>query len=742
MNKTKTLAPLGVIFFLSGLAALIYQVSWQRLLFTGIGIDLTSVTLIVSIFMVGLGVGAYFGGRIADRFDNRILGIFCLFEALIGVFGLISYDLISAVQAQLIDANRIEVSLVNFLVLLLPTFMMGSTLPLLTCFYNKYMGNIGASIGALYYVNTAGAAIGSLATGLLFYRFLTLSQTIALAGFINLSIAGFTYYYYTKIVPSQQGNKNDLVNQIQASPRLQDSTQEPTKALWNPKIIYGLAFASGALSLSIEVIWIRIMGFAFESVPQSFSYTLALFLIGIALGATIGKRICEKQPDGITIRLVGQYFLLAGFVDVMVILLAYQLADFEVVIFPYGASLLIIISALVRGIVFPLVHHLGTWQLKSGKQISNVYFSNVVGSSLAPILIGFVLLDWFSTQQIYVLVCLLSLGIGVYCLPAMERKSFRARLAQGGLLVLALSLFLPERLFYTLGNYPNKLIENKHGFIQVYHDLNPETGYIDDYIVYGANVYDGKFNTNLFYNTNGIERAYLLPLIKPDAQEVLVIGLSTGSWVRVLSSMPNLKKMTVIEINPDYVALMKEYAEVAPLLEDKRIEIVVDDGRRWLRRNHQTYDVILMNTTWHWRAYASNLLSQEFLTMVKAHLKPDGIAFYNTTSSIDAYETAQSVFPYVYIYSRMAMVANKALSLPAESEGKTILSHLQWSESGEKLFKTEEDIERAWQSVGHKPFEPYSVENLEKLWKEPIERKPEIIRDNNMITEYKYGKGL
>lgn len=738
----QTLRNLGIIFYLSGLAALIYQVSWQRLLFTGIGIDLTSVTLIVSIFMVGLGFGAYFGGRIADRFSHRILWIFCLFEAMIGVFGLLSYELILVVQSALVDVSRLEVAFWNFVLLLLPTFMMGATLPLLTCFFNQYLSNIGASIGALYFVNTAGAATGSLLTGSFFYHYLTLSQTIMLAALINLGIAGFIFYRYLRVETSLQvyENKGKSALEPEAIQPVAEASKPTPKALWNPQLIYTLAFASGALSLSIEVIWIRIMGFVFNSVPQSFSYTLALFLLGISGGAIIGKRICQKQPDKITVPLIGHYFIIAGGVDMFLMFIAYRVATIDLVFFPYVATVFVVLSALVRGIVFPLVHHLGTWQLKSGKQISNVYFSNVVGSSLAPILIGFVLLDFLSTQQIYIIVCLLSLGIGLWCLPKPWVKDFRFKLSTIAASILFISIFLPERLFNTLGNYPQTLIENKHGFIQVFHYLDDKHGYADDYVVYGANVYDGKFNTSLFRNTNGIQRAYLLPLIKPDAENVLVVGLSTGSWVRVLSMMPSIKKMTVIEINPDYIELMKSYPEVAPLLEDKRIEFIVDDGRRYLRRDTEQYDMILMNTTWHWRAYSTNLLSQEFLQLIKAHLKPDGIAFYNTTSSIHAYETAQSVFPHVYVYSRMAMVAEKALSMPSQADAERILADLRVPETGKALFSPEE-LGRAWDEI-NQSFTPYREKDFSTWSEYDPGQKREIITDNNMLTEYKYGKGL
>ncbi|NNP77199.1 hypothetical protein A7P54_12330 [Acinetobacter sp. Ac_3412] len=199
MNKIqqrKMLSSLAAIFFVSGFSALIYQVCWQRLLFTGFGVDLTSITVIVSVFMAGLGVGAYWGGRIADYFNSKIIVIFCLVELSIGIFGLCSYYFIYTIQELLIYNSLSVLTLVTFLLLFFPTFLMGVTLPLLTSFFNQYIRNIGQSIGLLYFYNTLGAAFGALSTGFLLFNNLTLAQTIYLAASLNISISVLVFILY------------------------------------------------------------------------------------------------------------------------------------------------------------------------------------------------------------------------------------------------------------------------------------------------------------------------------------------------------------------------------------------------------------------------------------------------------------------------------------------------------------------------------------------------------------------
>lgn len=198
MNKIQKnmLSSLAAIFFISGLSALIYQVCWQRLLFTGFGVDLTSITVIVSVFMAGLGIGAFFGGRIADKFPQNIIVIFCFIEFGIGCFGLFSHTAIKNLQEILIHANLMVTALGSFIILLFPTFLMGTTLPLLTSFFNQHIQNIGDSIGQLYFYNTLGAAFGALATGFILFNHFTLSHTIYIAAMLNLGISFLVFIAY------------------------------------------------------------------------------------------------------------------------------------------------------------------------------------------------------------------------------------------------------------------------------------------------------------------------------------------------------------------------------------------------------------------------------------------------------------------------------------------------------------------------------------------------------------------
>ncbi|ARB97935.1 spermidine synthase [Neisseria gonorrhoeae] len=489
----------------------------------------------------------------------------------------------------------------------------------------------------------------------------------------------------------------------------------------NTSLIYMLSFLSGLLSLGIEVLWVRMFSFAAQSVPQAFSFTLACFLTGIAVGAYFGKRICRSRF--VDIPFIGQCFLWAGIADFLILGAAWLLTGFSG--FVHHAGIFITLSAVVRGLIFPLVHHVGTDGNKSGRQVSNVYFANVAGSALGPVLIGFVILDFLSTQQIYLLICLISAAVPLFCTLFQKSLRLNAVSVAVSLMFGILMFLLPDSVFQNIAGRPDRLIENKHGIVAVYHRDG-------DKVVYGANVYDGAYNTDIFNSVNGIERAYLLPSLKSGIRRIFVVGLSTGSWARVLSAIPEMQSMIVAEINPAYRSLIADEPQIAPLLQDKRVEIVLDDGRKWLRRHpDEKFDLILMNSTWYWRAYSTNLLSAEFLKQVQSHLTPDGIVMFNTTHSPHAFATAVHSIPYAYRYGHMVVGSATPVVFPNKELLKQRLSRLIWPESGRHVFDSS-TVDAAAQKV---------VSRMLIRMTEPS-AGAEVITDDNMIVEYKYGRGI
>jgi len=177
------------LFFASGFAALSYQIAWQRALFGWYGVDLDSVSAIVSIFMLGLGVGALIGGWMADRWPDHRLLVFSVIEGMIAVFGFFSLDIIDGAGALFFDQSLTVIVALTFVVFLVPTCAMGATLPVLVTELTSRTGNVGASTGQLYYINTLGAAIGAIAVAYVLLPWGGLDGAVRVAACLNLAIS-------------------------------------------------------------------------------------------------------------------------------------------------------------------------------------------------------------------------------------------------------------------------------------------------------------------------------------------------------------------------------------------------------------------------------------------------------------------------------------------------------------------------------------------------------------------------
>ena len=182
-----------LLFFVSGAAALIYQVCWQRLLFESIGVDMDSVTIIVSTFMLGLGVGSLAGGELAHRFPERTLEMFALAALATALFGFCSPTLIRSVGGVAVHYSGAAIAAINFGLLLIPTLLMGATLPILVTRTARLYRNLGVSVGILYCSNTLGAALGAALTGLVILYYIGLAATVDVAAILNIAVAALAW---------------------------------------------------------------------------------------------------------------------------------------------------------------------------------------------------------------------------------------------------------------------------------------------------------------------------------------------------------------------------------------------------------------------------------------------------------------------------------------------------------------------------------------------------------------------
>jgi predicted membrane-bound spermidine synthase len=499
-----------------------------------------------------------------------------------------------------------------------------------------------------------------------------------------------------------------------------------------------LSLAVGFLSLSQEIIWVRIISFILQGIAQSFPLVLFCFLFGLAVGAAIGKRLCKTREDLWWVAAL--VLTLAAAIDLGLILLLPPLVQH---LKPFGLGgllALVTLTALLKSILFPIAHHIGSQQKGAfiGRSVARVYFFNIIGSTLGPIITGYVLLDYLTVEQ-----CLLVVGMATSLLAlacSLPERRFAVALLSATVLLpvgimarLSQADTIPDIARATQkrlmpGKHIGEVIQNRHGIIYTVIPPDGEPAW-----TFGGNVYDGRLTVDIDKNVSRLDRALVALAVHPNPERVLVIGLSTGAWARILTGSPRIKEMTAVEINPGYLAVINKHPEIAGLLADPRVYVLIDDGRRWLKRNpDQGFDLIVLNTTFYWRTYATNLLSREFMEQVKKHLNPGGIAMFNTTSSGDVLATALRVFPFVERRDNFVYGSNGDFSLAIEDaeqvfremqlDGKPVFSEAAFAPGG---------IAR---NIIDTPFVPHANQYLD------LTPNPMVITDQNLLTEQAHGR--
>ena len=502
-----------------------------------------------------------------------------------------------------------------------------------------------------------------------------------------------------------------------------------------------LSFACGFASLSLEILWVRLYSFAKLSTPAAFGFVLMAYLLGIALGAHAGARACRRANSDAELweHNIAALWLSALLTLVLPALFG-SLASVwlpSAVLLAMFDLLLIATASSVLAFVFPIAHHLGTQNLagQQGQRFALVYTSNVAGAALGPLVTGYVLLHSLSLQQSFLVICAVQCAAAVFFTLALKAKPRYGVLAGVGTLLalggaLASTLHDPHALVQSVnqtGARAGTVIENRHGIITIF----PEAGEGD--AVFGGNVYDGRTNLSPEINSNGLERPLLMAALQPQPRRVLMVGLSIGTWLALVNEFPGVEQVDVVEINPGYLQAAQAYPAQARALQDPRVNVVVDDARRWLRQHPgKQYDLIIMNTTWHWRSNISLLLSTEFLQLMQSHMAPGAVLAFNATGSADAFYTASKVFAHAYRYVNFVYAADFDFRARKDTAATRQL-YQSLMLGGAPLFAPNSPaIER----FVAKPF--VGIDAVQKSAGRPLEQ----ITDHNMVTEFKYGKSL
>jgi len=505
------------------------------------------------------------------------------------------------------------------------------------------------------------------------------------------------------------------------------------------------AAAAGFIALSYEIVWYRVVSFLTWSAPASFGVLLGFYLFGLAMGSIGSRFFCRDDRAKGKLSALRPLALFVFFANVIGYFVVPSITRAAHSASPVLPLLFVALAAGLLGAVLPLLAHFAIApDDRAGQRLSYLYVANIVGSALGSLITGFVFMDKLTTTQTSVLL----VTIGFFVSAALFAASKPGAGPSGlGFVVAAGCAFafyslapsaydrVYERLYYKTEFKDQtfaEVVETKSGVIAVSQDGT----------VFGGGAYDGRLNTSIVHDRNGIVRAYAIGAMHPDPKQIIMIGLSSGSWAQVLVNNPHVEHMTIIEINPGYLDIIKKYPDVASILTNPKIDIQIDDGRRWLRRHpDRKADLLVMNTTYHWRAHATNLLSMEFMEIARAHMNPGGVFFFNTTSSDDVQKTAMTAFPYGLRIINFVAVSDSPFSLD-KTRWRDLLEH--YAINGKPCIDTSSDGGRKLleelvalpdtMTLGN-PVQGWGMEAREHILARTETAK--IITDDNMVPEFR-----
>jgi len=635
-RRTDTLLLCG-LFFLSGMPALVYQIVWQRALFAIYGVNAESVAVVVSAFMLGLGLGSLAGGWLSARFPQLAIVLFGAAELGVAVFGLCSLKIFHWAAGLTAGASLPATLILSLALLIVPTMLMGATLPLLVEHLVRTSGRVGFSVATLYFVNTFGSAVACYLCAAFVLREFGQSGSVSIAACLN-TLVGATAFLYGR---SQE--KTQLASEVQPAPA---AAGKPAFPLAAAMLISAM---SGFVALGFEISWFRVFSLASADRAPAFALLLSTFLAGIAAGAYLTEKAAEKSGAAAIIRLVGMLLLAAGTISPYLPPLVGWLM-WRNIPFLWSAPAFFLTAALL-GAVLPLLCQLAvSADQYAGRSVSWIYVSNIFGSTLGSLLVGFVLMHHFGLRQVSHHLALAAVLTGATVLLFNARQSRGALVGVFAAIILA-AVAVPIAS-HQYGNLFERLIfgqrpEANIPFAHVVENRNGVIAVTQDSAIFGGGVYDGYFNIDPRHDVNIVARIYALSALHPNPNHVLMIGLASGSWAQIVANHPQVESLDVVEINPGHLQLIPLFPEIRTLLDNPKVHIYVDDGRRWLQAHPEArYDAIVANTSYYWRDHGSDLLSVEFLEIIRRHLNPGGIFYYNTTTSDDVVATGLHIFPY------------------------------------------------------------------------------------------------
>jgi spermidine synthase len=670
------LPALALLFFGSGICALVYQVLWLRLLGLTFGVTTYAASTVWASFMAGLAIGSILAGKVGDRVRSP-LRWFGIAEMLIGATALATPLALAALQRVYVAVHPslpdslAFLTFVRFLiafgVLIVPTALMGATLPLVVKSSVFQSGGLGSRIGLLYGTNTAGAIIGTLAAGLYLIPAFGIRGTFFLAATLNLIVGALAVVAAGALRSS--GIDQPLTRAAAAQDRGRTTPSLDSRTLRVVLIVFTL---SGFTSLALEVIWFRVLTLFLRPTVYGFALMLATVLAGIAIGSYLVTPFLERRWRWVTILAMLQVALgaaairsfntLAEFPTLAETLrpaLARVMAEW--LVYPLMGSLLAILpAALVMGLAFPI--GLRLWTAGAAENVNDAtvaqrvglfYSLNVGGSILGSLAAGFLLLPYLGSRTSLILMAAVTVASGLMLLSVSElRRTHRFVAGAAACLLFAAMTLRSHDPFdqFIAQRYPNQKVlwkeEGVEATVLIHEAANGERSLS----------LNGNHQASTGGGMVGTHRSigHLPMVLHPAAREVLVIGLGGGATAGAVSIHDGVR-VDVVEL-AGAVAHGASFLDSvnSGVLSRSNVRLHIDDGRNYMLLTKQKYDVITADVILPIYAGSGNLYSREYFTLMRNTLKPGGLVLQWVAGTDAEYKaiarTFLSVFPQTTVW--------------------------------------------------------------------------------------------
>lgn len=655
----------SLLFFLSGLAGLVYEVCWTRLLRLPMGNTVYSLTVVLTAFMGGLALGSYLAGRWIDRKGDP-LRVYAFLEAAIGVFCLAMPAIVNAEQPLFRWAYRSLVD--SFLpfhlmklvacgaVVLVPATLMGATLPVLCRQFIRDPRGLGRSLGWLYAVNAFGAVAGSLLAGFVLIPSLGLQTAIRIGAAVSLLVAAIAFVasrvYRARAAIAHAVVPEPALDPLPGAAAAADTGVDDARGLRRLLYIgYGI---SGLAAMVFQIAWARVLALVIGSSVYAFALLVSAFILGLALGSSAAARFADRlrRPAlgfavaelGIGFTALAMVPVFAHFPEWMVRIVpevSQHFGRFQLVQFSLLFATLLLPTACM-GACLPLVGRaVARGVAHAGETVGSAYSANAVGTIAGAFLGGFVILPALGIQRTILTGAALNLLVGVVLLVRLAPRArwWAAGAAAAG---VAAMLLVPRFDPVTLSSgsylYAAGLRQEMGGATlkemlgQEYKILMHREGLSSTITVKESAGGDRTLAINGKVDASDAKdmvtqllSGHLTALLHPEPRDAAVIGLATGVTMNSVAQYPSIRSIDCIEIDPEMAQACRMFDHVnGRILDDPRVHLIIQDGRNHLTLTDKQYDIIFSEPSNPWVAGIASLYTQEFLQACRDRLRPGG----------------------------------------------------------------------------------------------------------------------